>query len=55
MYCLQIKDKDYQRFAFKFNSMEELSVFASTVFATSKNENIEVIITKEVIVDAETL
>jgi hypothetical protein len=35
--------------------MEELSVFASTVLATSENKNIEVIITKEVKEDVETL
>ena len=55
MYRLQVKDRDYNKFNFIFNSMEEIGVFASTVLATSINDNVEVVIKKEVNEDAETL
>ena len=55
MYILRIEDENYNRFAFEFNSMEELSVFAGTVLATSTNTSIKIVITKEVNEDVETL
>lgn len=47
MYVLFVKDYAFNELEFKFSSMEELGIFASTVLATSVKD-VEIIIKKEV-------
>jgi hypothetical protein len=54
MYVLQIKDDDFNRLTFKFNSMKELTTFADTALLTSA-KSIEIIITREEDEDVETI
>lgn len=42
MYKVQIKDGNYNKLNFKIESMEEVSMFASIVLATSTDQDIEV-------------
>jgi hypothetical protein len=54
MYVLQIKDVDFNKLTFKFNSMEELTAFADTAFSAS-DKSIKIIIKKEGDEDVETI